>query len=109
MEHRDADPGTLLGLVKLPRSQVLPMKVVRAMAKAVMGREHGSLHLGIRAAARHGAGAKVLMLGLHHHVGDGDDGVLHAGGNTLGSDFLQQGQIADALDLQPVRPAGPSA
>ena len=99
----EAHPCPPLGPFILPCAQILPRKGGQRHGKGGDGQEHEALHLGVGAAARHGIGAEGIDVGLHHHVGDGDDGVLHTGGDALRRDLLEHRQLeADALGNQPI-------
>lgn len=88
----DAEPDALLYPVVLPRSQVLSHKGGQGHGKAGNGQEGKALHLGVGAAACHSGGSKGVDVGLHHQVGKGDDGVLHAGGQAEANTFFRVGK-----------------
>ena len=57
-------------------AQVLPDEGGNGRGKAGNGQEGEALHLGIGAAAAHGHLAKGIDIGLHHYIGQRDDGIL---------------------------------
>ena len=90
-EHTES--GALLGTLILLGAQVLADKGGDGHGKTGDGQEGKALDLGIGAAARHGHLAKGVDIGLDHHIGQSDDGVLEAGGQAVLDDELQGGQI----------------
>ena len=98
--HQNPKAGPLLRPLKLPCAQILPHKGGQRHRKAVDGQEAKALHLGIGAVARHGGLAEGVDIGLHDHVGKGNDGILHAGGKA-DPDHLDQDPFVKADLPQP--------
>ena len=96
---QNAEPRALPGAPQLARAQVLPDEGGNGRGKAGNGQEGEALHLGIGAAAAHGHLAKGIDIGLHHYIGQRDDGILQTAGQTIGEDHT--GHFRVKADLPP--------
>ena len=104
-DHAAHDPedGAFLGAVVLPCSEVLADERRQRHGVAGDGQKGKALQLGIGAAARDGILAEDIDIGLHDDVCKGDDGVLHAGGQTVADDLAQHRLFhADRAQPEPV-------
>ena len=100
----DAEGNALFHSGMLSCAKVLSHKGGEGLGKAGDRQEGKTLQLGVCAAAGHGSLAKAVDIGLHHHVGNGDDAVLHAGGDTVAEDLQETFLVkADLADTDPVR------
>ena len=88
--RQDAEPRTTAGPLLLSRAQVLADVGGDGHGEAGDRQEGEALDLGVRAVGRHGVLAEGVDVGLHHHVGQGDDGVLHPGGQAVAQNLPQQ-------------------
>ena len=84
-----AEFHTLAHTVGLTRTDILADKGRQRHRKAGHRQKGEALHLGIRAAARHGVGTEGVDVGLHNDVGQRNDRVLHTGWQPLLDDRLQ--------------------
>ena len=99
----NAEAGALLGPVVFARAQILAHKGGQRHLKAGDRQEGEALDLGIGAAAGDGHGAEGVDVGLYHDVGNGDDRVLQAGGQTVAYDQHRHLPVkADLPDHDPV-------
>lgn len=71
----------------LAGTQILPHKGGEGLAEAGDRKKRKALQFGIGAATRHSVLAEIVDIGLHHHVGDGDDAVLYTRGHTVAQDI----------------------
>ena len=71
---------TLFHPLMLPGTQILPHKGGQGLGKAGDRKKSKTFQLGVRATACHGGFAETVDIGLHYHIGKGDDAVLHTGG-----------------------------
>lgn len=100
---QDTEPGAFFGPVIFLRSKILADKGSKGHDKAVDRQEAEALNLGVGAAAGHGHFAEGVDIGLHHHIGKGDDGVLQARREPVTDYLAEQPRVkADFGDLDPV-------
>ena len=85
----DAEAYALFDPVVTACAKILSHEGGQGLRKAGHGQEGKALQLGIGAAAGHSGLAEAVDIGLDHHVGKGDDAVLHAGGQTV-ADNIQK-------------------
>lgn len=103
----DAEHRALLGPVVLPGAQVLADEGGHGQGEAGDGQKAEALDLGVGPAARHRHFPEFVDVGLDDHVGEGDDGVLEAGRETVGGDLAQHERIkADHAQINPVLGVG---
>lgn len=88
--RRDAEDGALLGTGLHTRAQILAHIGGDSHGKAGDRQEREALDFGVRAVGRRGHLAEGVDVGLHHHVGQRDHGVLHTGGQAVAQDLPQQ-------------------
>ena len=70
-------------------AEILPDKGSEGKRKAGDGQKREALDSGIAAAARHRVVAEGIDIRLHHHVCDGDDGILNARRQPVTQDLSQ--------------------
>ena len=90
--HHGADNGensALFHPVILLCAQVLTHEGSQGLAEAGNGQEGKALNFGVGAAACHGSGAEGIDVGLHHHIGKTDHGILNTGGQAKADDVHQ--------------------
>ena len=88
--RRDAENSALSGTGLHARAQILPHIGGDGHGEAGDGQEGEALDLGVRAVGGGGHLAEGVDVGLHHHVGKADDGILNTGGQTVAQDLPQQ-------------------
>lgn len=69
------------------------IKVVMARAEAGDGEKTEPLDGGVCPAACHCHFPELVDIGLHHHIGQGDDGILETGGQAVSGDLAQHGAV----------------
>ena len=88
--RRDAENSALSGTGLHARAQILPHIGGDGHGEAGDGQEGEALDLGVRTVGSGGHLAEGVDIGLHHHVGKADDGVLNTGGQAVAQDLPQQ-------------------
>jgi len=83
----DAEAHTFLDPVILVGTQVLAHEGGQGHGEAGDRQEGKALQLGVGTAAGHGGLAEAVDIGLNHHIGDGDHGILNAGGQAKPDDI----------------------
>lgn len=100
---KDTETRALFCPVIFFGAQVLTDKRSHGHGKAGDGKEAEPFYFGIGAAACHGHFAEAVDIGLHHNIGNGNDGVLKAGGQAVLNNLLQEEEVkADFADMYPV-------
>lgn len=100
-EH--AEPGSFFHPVISFCTDILAGKGSHGEGEAGHRKESKAFHLGVGAAAGHGHFSEGIDVGLDHHVGQGDDGILKACRKTVGDDLPEHKTIhADLFQGNPV-------
>ena len=103
----DAKADAFFHPVVLPCAQILSREGAQALAEAHHRQEGEAFQLGIGAATVDGIGAKGENVGLHHHIGQGNNGILNGRGQTVADDLLQAVPVeADLFQIQTGRTLG---
>ncbi len=89
----DAEARPLFGALILSRTEILTDKGGQRHGETGDGQEAEALDLGVCAAAGHSHLAEFVDVGLYDHIGEGDDGILKPGGQTVGDHFPEYGKI----------------
>ena len=100
----NAEGHTFVDTVEFPGPQILADEGAQRHGKAGDGQKGKALNLGVGSAACHGGFSKAVDIGLNHHIGNGNHGILHAGGQAKLHNPLQTGQME--ADLPPTHPVG---
>ncbi len=90
-------PGTLFSPVILPGAQILADERGKGHGETGDRQETEALDLGVGAASCYRHLAKLVDVGLHHHIGQGDDGILKSGRQSVGDDLLKHRQVETNL------------
>ena len=99
----NTESDTFFHPVVLVSAQILAHKGGQGHGKAGDGQKCETLNFGVGTAAGHGGGAEAVDIGLNHHIGNADDGILNAGGQTEPDDGFETAEIeADGPDIQTV-------
>ena len=72
-----------------PCAEILADKSRQRHGEAGNGQERKALQLGVRAVGRHGDLAEGIDVGLDNDIRKTDDGVLHAGRQTVADDLAE--------------------
>ena len=78
-----AEDGSFFHTVVFLGAQVLAGKGSHGQGKAGNRQKAEAFDLGIGAASCHGSRAEGVDVGLHHHIGKGDDGILDPSRQTV--------------------------
>ena len=99
----DAEPGSFFGAIILPGAQILADEGGQGHGKTGDGKKAEAFDFRIGSAACHGQSAEAVDIGLHHHIRDGNDGILKTGGKAVLNDLFQIKAVkTDFLRVKPV-------
>ena len=94
-KHTFFDPVIFLG------AKILADKGRKCLGKTGDRQESEAFYFRVGAAAGHGSFAKAVNIGLDHHIGNGNNGILNTGRKTVSDDLTEAGPVeTDLPDLQ---------
>ena len=85
----NAEDDALSHPLILARPHILADKGGQRQGKAGHRQEGKAFDFGVGAASGHSRGAEFINVGLHHHVGQRNDGILQACGETVADNLAQ--------------------